>query len=126
MTVQRKKSLTASPAASNGVTGHRGITRVGADLSDPEGYGGRTPQMLRIVTAKSVVAQLDTGVDVTLGDVDLQLLRLLAQGLGLDAVARHMNCSERTVSRHIRRLSDRVGVSAPIQAVVWAVRRGLI
>ncbi|GAB3569919.1 LuxR C-terminal-related transcriptional regulator [Amycolatopsis endophytica] len=57
---------------------------------------------------------------------DLHLLRLLADGLPPDAVARRMNLSGRTVRRRIRAICDRLGVATPIQAVVWAVRQGAI
>jgi DNA-binding NarL/FixJ family response regulator len=49
---------------------------------------------------------------------DLELLRLLADGV--------LRTPERTVRRRIRDICDRVGVDAPIQAVVWAARRGLL
>jgi len=61
-----------------------------------------------------------------LGDEDLQLLRFLAAGLLLDSVARQLDVSERTVRRRIRSTCDRLEVTAPIQAVVWAARRGLL
>ncbi len=61
-----------------------------------------------------------------LEDGDLELLRLLAEGLLLDGVARRTGLSERTVRRRCRSICDRLGVQAPIQAVVWAARRGLL
>jgi DNA-binding NarL/FixJ family response regulator len=57
---------------------------------------------------------------------DVALLRLLAEGLPLDAVARRLRTSERTVRRRTRDICDRLGVSAPIQAVVWAARQGIL
>jgi DNA-binding NarL/FixJ family response regulator len=57
---------------------------------------------------------------------DVELLRLLAQGLPLEAVARRLRTSERTVRRRTRNICNRLGVAAPIQAVVWAARRGLL
>jgi DNA-binding NarL/FixJ family response regulator len=56
----------------------------------------------------------------------VELLRLLARGLPLDAVARRLNTSERTVRRRIKAICDRLGVGASIQAVVWAARAGLV
>lgn len=58
--------------------------------------------------------------------VDLELLRLLADGLPIEAVARRSGLSERTVRRRCRAVCDRLEVQTPIQAVVWAVRRGLL
>jgi DNA-binding NarL/FixJ family response regulator len=57
---------------------------------------------------------------------DVALLGLLAQGMPLDAVARRLWVSERTVRRRTRDICDRLGVGAPIQAVVWAARRGIL
>jgi len=57
---------------------------------------------------------------------DVELLRLLARGLPLDAVARRLNTSERTVRRRVRGICERLGVTASIEAVVWAARQGLV
>ena len=57
---------------------------------------------------------------------DVELLKLLAGGLALDAVARRTCRSERTVRRRIRAICDQLGVGTPIQAVAWAARRGLV
>ncbi len=62
---------------------------------------------------------------VRLADRDVELLRLLAKGLPLDAVARRVGLSERTVRRRVRDVCDRIGVNTRIEAVVWAVRQGL-
>jgi DNA-binding NarL/FixJ family response regulator len=57
---------------------------------------------------------------------EVELLRLLAEGLPVDAVARRMSTSERTIRRRVRAICDRLGVGAPITAVAWAAHRGLI
>lgn len=61
-----------------------------------------------------------------LDEEDLRLLRLLAAGLPVETVARRLGLSERTVRRRVRAVCDRLGVTAPIQAVVWAARQGLL
>jgi DNA-binding NarL/FixJ family response regulator len=57
---------------------------------------------------------------------DVELLGLLAGGLPLDAVARRMGKSERTVRRRVRGICDQLGLGTSIQAVAWAARRGLV
>ena len=57
---------------------------------------------------------------------DFELLRLLAIGLSLESVARRLDLSERTVRRRTRALCDRLGLGTPIEAIVWAARRGLL
>jgi DNA-binding NarL/FixJ family response regulator len=37
-----------------------------------------------------------------------------------------MALNERTVRRRLSRLCERLGVATPMQAVVWAVRHGVI
>jgi DNA-binding NarL/FixJ family response regulator len=72
-----------------------------------------------------------TGVLVTdpvmvLDDEELALIRLLADGLVLEAIARRLALSERTVRRRIRALCDRFEVNTPVQVVVIAARQGIV
>jgi DNA-binding NarL/FixJ family response regulator len=57
---------------------------------------------------------------------ELQLLRLLATGLPVEAVARRLELSERTVRRRTRAACDRLGFGTAVEAIVWAARRGLL
>ncbi len=61
-----------------------------------------------------------------LSQQDVELLGLLACGLPLDAVARRLNTSERTVRRRVKAICDRLGLPTSIQVIVWAARRGLV
>ena len=61
-----------------------------------------------------------------LARTDVELLGLLARGLPVEAVARRLGLSERTVRRRTRAICDRLGVRATIAAVAWAARRGLL
>jgi DNA-binding NarL/FixJ family response regulator len=63
---------------------------------------------------------------VRLDDQDVQLIRLLADGLLLEVAARQLCISERTLRRRIRALCDRIGVDTPVQVVVWAARNGVL
>jgi DNA-binding NarL/FixJ family response regulator len=64
--------------------------------------------------------------DVSLERAELDLLALLAEGLPVDTIARRLDLSDRTVRRRLRSICDRLGFATPIQAVVWAARRGLV
>lgn len=57
---------------------------------------------------------------------DVRILRLLSEGHTTDVIARHVGLSERTVRRRLRTLADEIGVDSTIEAVVYAVRSGLI
>jgi DNA-binding NarL/FixJ family response regulator len=74
----------------------------------------------------SFVADGDTPLGVPLSRPEVDLLGLLADGLPLAVVAREVHASERTVRRRLRAICDRLGFTAPIQAVAWAARRGLV
>jgi DNA-binding NarL/FixJ family response regulator len=67
-----------------------------------------------------------TSTDVPLDADDLRLLRLLSLGLPTDAIARQLHLSDRTVRRRTRAICERLNVTTPIEAVVWAVRHGLL
>jgi DNA-binding NarL/FixJ family response regulator len=54
---------------------------------------------------------------------DVELLRLLAGGLPLDAVARRLNTSERTVRRRVKAICDRLGYTSTSSPPRWALPR---
>ena len=57
---------------------------------------------------------------------DLAILRLLSRGHTIEYVARRVGLSERTVRRRLRSVADDLGVDSSIEAIVHAVRAGLI
>lgn len=69
---------------------------------------------------------IGAAVRPVLNPEDVELLRLLSEGLPSEAVARRLELSDRTVRRRTRAICDRLGVAAPVQAIVWAARRGLL
>ena len=75
----------------------------------------------------TVSTMTDRAVEDVAADADdVRLLALLADGLVLYAIARRLDFSERTVRRRIRSLCDRMGVDTPMQAIVRAVRAGVL
>lgn len=61
-----------------------------------------------------------------LTDEDLRLLAEIASGATNDVAARRLGMSPRVLRRRLRTVCDRLGVTTPIEAVVWAARRLLI
>jgi DNA-binding NarL/FixJ family response regulator len=59
-------------------------------------------------------------------ELDVEILRLLSRGHTTDAIGRRVGVSERTVRRRLRAVADDIGVESSIEAVVHAVRAGLI
>ena len=57
---------------------------------------------------------------------ELTILTLMSNGMTLDSVAIRVSVSQRTLSRRLRCVCDRLGVAHPIQAIVWAARQGLL
>ena len=55
-----------------------------------------------------------------------EVLELLAQGLGVAAIARKMYVSESTAKTHISKIYDKLGAANRAQAIMAAIRAGLI
>jgi DNA-binding NarL/FixJ family response regulator len=66
------------------------------------------------------------GDELSLAPDELILLRAVASGLSIEAVARRVGISPRTVRRRLREVCDRLQVGSTIEAVAWAARRRLI
>ena len=61
-----------------------------------------------------------------LSDRERQVLDLLAEGLGVSAIASRLYLSESTAKSHIARIYDKLGAANRAQALVTAMRSGLI
>ena len=57
---------------------------------------------------------------------ELDVLRLLAEGLGHEEIGRRLSISPETVRTHVRKATNRRGAATRTQAVATALRRGLI
>lgn len=65
-----------------------------------------------------------TPADLT--ERELQVLRLLSEGLSHDEVGRTLSISGETARAHMRKACERLGATTRTQAVATALRRGLI
>jgi len=57
---------------------------------------------------------------------EIEVLRLLADGLGTEALASNLGLSRATVRNHIQRLLAKIGVHSRLEAVIYSARQGLI
>lgn len=70
--------------------------------------------------------QVRGDVEPRLSEHDILVLSRLASGMTADVAARSLDFSSRTFRRRMRSICDRLNVNTPIEAVVWAAKRGLI
>jgi ATP/maltotriose-dependent transcriptional regulator MalT len=75
--------------------------------------------------ALSADAMSDESLPAGLTEREAQVLRLAAQGLTNDSVARSLNVSVKTVERHLGNVYTKLGVRNRAEATAWAVREGL-
>jgi DNA-binding NarL/FixJ family response regulator len=75
--------------------------------------------------AEAVVRQLRSDAP-RLSDRERQVLELLAEGLGVTAIAGRLYLSESTTKHHIGRIYEKLGAANRAQALVTAMRTGLI
>jgi DNA-binding NarL/FixJ family response regulator len=55
-----------------------------------------------------------------------EVLNLLAEGLGVSAIARRLYVSESTAKTHISKIYEKLGAANRAQAIMAAIRAGLI
>ena len=75
--------------------------------------------------AEAMVRRISSGAP-RLSDRERQVLDLLAEGLGVTAIAGRLYLSESTAKSHIGRIYDKLGAANRAQALVTAMRTGLI
>ena len=57
---------------------------------------------------------------------ELEVLRLLAQGLDNEAIAQRLVLTKRTVQNHISIIYDKLGVTSRTEALLYAVQHGWV
>jgi DNA-binding NarL/FixJ family response regulator len=57
---------------------------------------------------------------------EMQVLRLLAQGLDNAAIARRLVVTKRTVQNHVSNIYGKLGVTSRTEAALYAIRHGLV
>ena len=71
-------------------------------------------------------AGADNGIEPTLTNRELEILALLADGLGNKQIAARLGISTNTVKTHLELLFDKLDVSSRAEAVARGIKRGLL
>jgi DNA-binding NarL/FixJ family response regulator len=82
--------------------------------------------LLRAVLRPEPDVQAGAGSPSTLTAVELDLLRLVADGLTNRLIAARLGWSEATVKKYVQRVLDKLEVGDRTRAAVEAMRRGLL
>src|SRR5712671_968514 len=69
-------------------------------------------------------ASSDGGGPARLSRRELEVARLVAQGLTNREIATRLFISERTVDGHLEHIREKLGVSSRAQVAAWVVRQG--
>jgi DNA-binding NarL/FixJ family response regulator len=83
----------------------------------------------RSFTAANLAEAMRRKMDPTgpqLSPRELEVLNLLAEGLGVAAIARRLYVSESTAKTHISKIYEKLGAGNRAQAIMAAIRAGLI
>jgi two-component system NarL family response regulator len=80
-------------------------------------------QYVSPTVARKLVERMNNPV---LSERELEVLRLMAQGLSNQDIGTALNIGESTVKSHVTRILSKLGVSDRTQAVIVAVKRGLV
>ena len=107
---------------------------MGADAFEAEYAAGRTldpAQVLAALGRKDAAAgqarAAASGEAATvLTPRELDVLKLVAQGLSNPDIARRLLLSEHTVHRHLANILRKLGLSSRAAAAAWGVRTGLV
>jgi DNA-binding NarL/FixJ family response regulator len=84
------------------------------------------PLLGSVLTQFGELARFRVQQESGLSDEDLLALRMLAKGATTAEISGALFCSEPTLKRKLRAIYDKLHVTTRVQAVVEALRRGLI
>ncbi len=81
---------------------------------------------VRLIEEFSTLSQPSEPEAEGLTDREIEVLRLVAQGLGNKQIAAELSLSEHTVKTHLRHILDKLHLRSRAQAAAYAARTGLI
>ena len=86
-----------------------------------------SPEMLsRVLDQFAQLRQNQVQQEIGLTDLDIQILRRLADGVSNDEIGRELGWSTASIKRKVQHIFDQLGVTTRPQAAAEAVRRHLI
>jgi DNA-binding NarL/FixJ family response regulator len=86
-----------------------------------------SPRVAGLIVHRARASQGDADpAKVDLSERELEVLKLLAEGLDNGEIALNLYLSPTTVKRHVSTIFTKLGVSNRVQAAIWAVRARII
>jgi DNA-binding NarL/FixJ family response regulator len=82
------------------------------------------PELMALLAPAGVLPELPLAEELT--PRELEVLRLLAEGLSNKAIAQQLDISDHTVKFHVNAIMKKLGAQSRTAAVVQATRLGLI
>ena len=123
--------LLRSLSASAGALGARGSvddrTRRTERMAQASAIAEQVEPCLAVDEFRALAVEPEGSLDRPAGltEREAEILRLAADGLTNDAVARTLHLSVKTIERHLSNVYAKVGVGNRAEATAWAVRNGL-
>jgi two-component system, NarL family, response regulator YdfI len=84
------------------------------------------PELLASMSVAGPAPQTPASADASLTPREIEVLRMLAEGLANKNIAWKLGISEHTVKFHITSIFTKLNVSSRAEAVATGMRRGLI
>jgi DNA-binding NarL/FixJ family response regulator len=103
-------------------SGVRGVISLDATAEEIEAAVHAVDAGLVVLAEPPVAAELIE----PLTERELELLDLLAEGISNKLIAHRLGISEHTVKTHVASIFAKLGVSSRTEAVLQAIRRGLV
>jgi DNA-binding NarL/FixJ family response regulator len=102
---------------------------IGAIETAVSGETPLSPRIAKLVVQRARMAPTGQAATVTAADLterELEVLRLLADGLDNRQIGEALYLSPTTVKRQVSTIVVKLGVSNRVQAAIWAVRAGVV
>lgn len=103
-----------------------GLEGLRASRQRIEQLGGSIQTHIRAVGGLEVEVLLNLSAPIEVTPREQAVLELLAHGMSNKQIAQHLGVSSRTINFHLSNLYSKMGVNSRTEAVLYALRHGLI